>query len=900
MMNPASRAAQDGICSPGRSRYLCQIPSLSRRRAAGKAGWGILIGLAATLLVTLAAQLTWPNYLELKLLDVRHRWFPAAQDHPDLVTVVINDNSLEQIGRWPWPRRHLARLVETCHQAQARQVLLDITLPDEQLPEIHQSGLTDQRYYEPNRPPAPGSAAGELIDNDGQLVRSIERAGNVILPFYAHLQPPDTPSQDYPRPTESWCRAVEAILRQQPAAPFPQVYRQLRPQADPRVRDPEFQQILQAYGWSVGMQRLAGLGLDRPDQAPGKGTLYHLGEPTPPFARLLTGRLLDVGFVSSLKDPDGVVRRMPLLAEYQGKLYRQLAFAGACRALGIAAEDIDLNRPGWIILAGQPRQIPLDEQGQMIIAWTGSDWRHRLGSSYIPITRLLQAADLQQALAKNRRAIEAIGIDRQTLLWQLEQVPADISDLDEQTRKLIELRRIQLADLVELEQANEQLSQNLQRVRQDLQQLLAGKIVLVGSVATGAPDFVVTPHSDLTPGIVVHRNVLNTILQGAFLRRMPRWAELGLVLLLGGAMTVVAAGLRPLASGLAVGILTPLWLGVNFAVLFGQMHIWAAAVSPAAAILASFTAVTFYRQVTEGRAKRRITARFKQYAPPTVVDRIVSQHRTVSLAGETRELSCFFSDLEGFTRISEQLGPEKTVSVLNRYLDRMTEVLDRYYATINKFEGDGIFAFFGAPVDLPDHARLACLAALDAQRELDRLVGDQRRVDPEFPELRKRVGISTGPAVVGDCGSQRRFDYTAIGDTVNFAARLESANKQFGSRILICQETFRQAAEVIRVRCLGRVRVVGKTQAVELYEVRGPADNAGEPAAGGEAAIERFEQAIRTFQQGQFERAVAQLEAFLQERPDDKAARLYLRIATQHLRQGTPDSFDGSIGLSEK
>jgi len=280
-----------------------------------------------------------------------------------------------------------------------------------------------------------------------------------------------------------------------------------------------------------------------------------------------------------------------------------------------------------------------------------------------------------------------------------------------------------------------------------------------------------------------------------------------------------------------------------------------------------------------------------------VVDRIVSTAKEVSLAGEKRELSCFFSDLAGFTSISEKLGPEKTVSVLNIYLDRMTEVLDRYFATINKFEGDGIFAFFGAPVELENQARLACLAAIDTQKELAKLVEEQREKNPDFPSLKKRVGISTGEVVVGDCGSYRRFDYTAIGDTVNLGARLESANKAFGTKIMICETTYQKAADAIEARYLGRVRVVGKEKGVGIYELCGVS---GEIEEAQKDYNEQFAGAVRLFLEQQFEKAIQEFERCQQVRPVEKAAILYLRTCRQIVKEGTPGDFSGCIELTAK
>ena len=829
------------------------------------------------------------------MLDYRHRLFPAASDHPDIVTVVIDDDSLDQIGRWPWPRRYLAQLVSTCHEAGAQQIVLDIILPNEQSVEYHVAGVTDYSFYEPNftsiHPPQ-----YIKLDNDSELFQTLNQSGKVVLSCFAPLA---GDSDEMEKEDLALIHQVNHLLEENRDLQFKEVFGHIRPTKNIADRDPSYYKLLRVYIRARAKLLFERHGFTRSAEQIAI-PIISLTKFIPPFLRFTEANILDSGFVNAVEDSDGVVRCMPLLGRYEGRLYKQLAFACACQALKVTEKDIDLSQGGRIILLNPPIEIPLDENGQMIIAWTGTDWRDKLNTSYIPADQILQVYDRQQAWIKNEQSLTAILQHWQTMGLDeamVRTIPTDLSEAPESERGQYVMLRHQLRNVEQLREGNLDLEQQIKQTKQALHELMGGKIVLVGSIATAAPDFVVTPHSELTPGIVVHRNVLNTILQKAFIYRVPRSAEILMILFLGTLMTVITGIARPLISGLAVVLLTIATVGLNFWLGFGVGHYWITVVSPAMAILASFTAVTFYREVTEGRAKRRITARFKQYAPPTVVDRIVSTAKEVSLAGEKRELSCFFSDLAGFTSISEKLGPEKTVSVLNIYLDRMTEVLDRYYATINKFEGDGIFAFFGAPVELPNQAQLACLAAIDSQQELDKLVAEQRKVNPEFPMLKKRIGVSTGEVVVGDCGSYRRFDYTAIGDTVNLGARLESANKAFGSKIMICETTYQKAAAAIAARYLGRVRVVGKEQGVGIYELCGISGEIDDPQ---NQYNEQFAAAVRLFQEQQFEKAIKEFEKCLQVRLVEKAVILYLQTCRQFIAEGAPGDFSGCIELTEK
>jgi len=825
------------------------------------------------------------------MLDYRHRLFPAASDHPDIVTIVIDDEDLKQIGRWPWPRRKLADLVRICHEAGAKQLVLDINLPEEQLREAFVPGVTDISAYEP-APELIGEPQPQIIDNDGLFIKAVRQAPIVMLPFYAELTRAEL-SEKESRPRQKELAQVRSLFVKGQTPDFKTVFTRIWPKKNFQHHDPDWQRLLQLYIWSRSMRALGEFSFTR-TPAEISIPMFSLYGVTPPHANLAEA-ISNTGFVSVQEDSDGNVRRMPLLAIWEGKLYKQLAFAAACEALGVRNESIDLSQNRRIILDEQNIHIPLDEQGNMLIAWTDL-WERQEEELYLPSRSVLRKADLEQSQRDNEEQLRQIS-DYQ---YYVNSAGTDPNLLDEESRRMLTVIRQRLTKMEDpqvLEQANQDLQRQIEEANTWLRQCLDGKTVLVGSTATALADFVVTPQSKLTPGIVVHRNVMNTILQEAFIHRASRSAEILLIMLLGTLMTVITGIARPLVSGLAVVLLGSATIGLNFWFGFGVCHYWIAVVSPVTVILVNFTSITFYREITEGRAKRRITSRFKQYAPPAVVDRIVSTTKEVSLAGEKRELSCFFSDLAGFTSISEKLGPEKTVSVLNIYLDRMTEVLDRYYATINKFEGDGIFAFFGAPVELENQARLACLAAIDTQKELDKLVEEQRKRNPDFPSLKKRVGISTGEVVVGDCGSYRRFDYTAIGDTVNLGARLESANKAFGSKIMICETTYDKAADSIEARYLGRVRVVGKEKGVGIYELCGVT---GEIDDLQKEYNEQFAGAVRLFQEQQFEKAIQEFETYLQVRPVEKAAILYLHTCRQIVTEGPPPNFSGCIELTEK
>ena len=387
----------------------------------------------------------------------------------------------------------------------------------------------------------------------------------------------------------------------------------------------------------------------------------------------------------------------------------------------------------------------------------------------------------------------------------------------------------QTLDLIDgLPAERERIEAGLGKLTRELQPLVAGKICMIGSTATGAADFVPTPLSGRTPGVVVNANIANTILSGAFIRQFPHAAALVIILAIGALVCAIAATRPVVQAGTLSALVAVGYVAFNVLVVFGLWKVWLVVVAPLAAILAGFLLVTAYRQLTEERAKRRIRDMFAHALSPVLVDRLFEDPSLAELGGHNRTLSCLFSDLAGFTALSERLGPDGTVRVLNQYFDCSTEVIQsRWGGYLNKYLGDGIFAFFGAPVHQEDHATRAVQAAVDCQQALASL---NESLAAEFGGVRlsMRVGITTGEAMVGNCGSTQRMDYTAIGECVNLASRLESANKYFGTRILVADRAWRACGhDNLLARPLGEVIIVGIREPVRIWEVLGNADDAG-------------------------------------------------------------------------
>ena len=291
--------------------------------------------------------------------------------------------------------------------------------------------------------------------------------------------------------------------------------------------------------------------------------------------------------------------------------------------------------------------------------------------------------------------------------------------------------------------------------------------------------------------------------------------------------------------------------------------------------------VNFY---SEGKQRRFIKHSFRHYLSPSVVDELISNPDRLKLGGQRKDLSIFFSDLQGFTAISEELDPEALAQLLNEYLTIMTDIILEEGGTIDKYEGDAIIAFWNAPLSMEDHAYRSVYAAIRCQEELDRLRAHFREKCGH--DLYMRIGINTGPAVVGNFGSNKRFDYTMLGDAVNLAARLEGINKVFGTFTLVSEDTWEKVSSNIAGRFLGRIKVIGKNKSIKVYEPMSQA-----LFFETENNLKLFEKGRTAFEAAQFQEAIKHFEKL----PDDPAAQKHLAVCLEMLQTGSCKQLQNGI-----
>jgi adenylate cyclase len=477
-----------------------------------------------------------------------------------------------------------------------------------------------------------------------------------------------------------------------------------------------------------------------------------------PYRGLLAA-VQNVGAINFTPDPvDGTARRMPLVYQYRDSTFLAFALAAAVTADSMRF----LACPGWtwgpaaLELCGT--RIPLDE-GTLLVNWKG---------------------------------------------------PYRDPDAGRETYRVIPVAQVLLS------------AQQLRRGDEPELPLetFRGKLVFVGASGAGLFEARANPFGPADPGVLLHATAADNILNRDFLRRAAPGTNVaavaGAALLAAAAVAALPAASAAAAAGLG---LAALYLALAFG-LFGMRAVWLDIAAPELAILLTFTHGMVANYVTEGRQKKQIREMFSKYVAPEYVAKLAEDPSALHLEGRRAELTILFSDIRGFTSISERMQPTEVVGFLNDYLTEMAAIVKQSGGTLDKFIGDAVMAFWGEPVRLEDHAVRACDCALAMKGKMEEITARFEREGK--PPIRIGIGINTADVVVGNIGSlEHKLDYTVIGDGVNLASRLEGQNKDFGTTIIVSEFTLARTGDRFAVRPLGEVKVKGKERAVAIYELLG-------------------------------------------------------------------------------
>ena len=424
---------------------------------------------------------------------------------------------------------------------------------------------------------------------------------------------------------------------------------------------------------------------------------------------------------------------------------------------------------------------------------------------------------------------------------------------------------------------------------------LRNKIILVGTTAPGLFDLRSTPVQSVYPGVEIHANLIAGMLDGNIKQRPPYvlGAEVLLLLLSGMAMALILPMVNPLRATLLTLIVLATVFGANV-VVWTEGNLVLPLASGLLMISMLFALNMSYGFFVESRAKRQITGLFGQYVPPELVDEMSRDPAAFSMEGESRDLSVLFTDVRGFTTISEGLEPKELSKLMNEFLTPLTRVIYKHRGTIDKYMGDCIMAFWGAPLSDPRHAHNAVIAGLEMHKVL-------KELQPQFkannwPPIQIGVGVNSGRMSVGNMGSEIRLAYTVMGDAVNLASRLESITKQYGVDMIVGDVTRAQVPEVV-FRELDKVRVKGKDESVAIFE---PIGISGEIEKSRLDMLKLWGQALKLYRARDWDMAELQIINLLKQAPDSGLYKLYLERIAYFRRQPPEDGWDGSWKFDTK
>lgn len=663
-----------------------------------------LVTIIILVMLSFRDDLTFLENIELKTYDYKFRVRGKVDPGKEITIVEIDEKSIRNLGRWPWPRSYFASVVNTLTEMGAMIIVFDVIFSEtENNTEMKNIELLEESFLMSGMQDTEKGKeffnvlqeTKQQVNNDYLFALTQQETGNVVQSMFFTL---DNTQEGISK--EDVEKLPENIL---------------------------------SFSLKENIDNNEMFIFSRINSA---------NIITTPI-ELLATTARSIGHVNTSIDIDGGIRKEILLIKYNQEFFPSLALQTVIAYLDVDKEDIQIKAGDGIYLE-EDFFIPMNKTMSMLINYHGPEYTFPTVSLFDVVVGEVDASYFKH------------------------------------------------------------------------------KIVLIGAgiSAVGLQDLKITPYSTFLSGVEKHANVIHNILHQNYLTRGDWSVYIDIILII---VFGLILGLALPKLPIKLTILLPLSLGLIYLIFIEYMFIYKGidinVVYPLLEIIFVYTAVTIYNYMTEEKQKKFIQNAFAQYLSPEVINNLIKDPSKLKLGGERKVLTAFFSDVAGFSAISEKLSPEELVELLNIYLTEMTDIIMKYGGTVDKFEGDAIIAFYGAPLSFEDHATKACLTAIDMQKKLNELRLQWK--SEGRPELFVRIGLNTGPMVVGNMGSKNRMDYTMMGDSVNLASRLEGVNKQYGTYTIIGESTFNESKSMIVARELDVIRVVGKKEPTVIYELIG-------------------------------------------------------------------------------
>lgn len=870
---------------------ISKIINTVQEKIAGSNSAAVITGLAFFIIITIFSFTRAYNIFELKLYDLRFILKPEIAQWGNLTFIDIDDNSINGVGEFPWPRNVYASGLAILEQAGVRQVAFDIQFPDESPRIIDRVKYRDlQKKALAGRHISPDELSDAVLNNDAVFGNAIRSMGNAVIPYSFQKEKIAEASATPERRKE--IRMARESFSRMASIPVPE------------GKEKQFADL-------VDPERI--------------DIMY----PIPEIIRS-TGKF---GFVDSDFDIDGTSRKIRLVRNFNNRLYFHMGLVMLMNICDVTMEGIEVNPGRNLVLrnATNPMTfkkgditIPINNRGMMYINWSGD---LETSFNHISFYHLIEYPLVKDEIYDffDAQELQSGSRERSAMYGKLAQEQAHLQEAATPEAKhaawtaITTLRkkirtvesgyasplRKQLADVKkrlsedrgnpQLIDAAKGLENYLKAVRLVLDvDTIKNHAGIVGYTATASQDIGVTPLSSNYMMVGTYHNIINTVLQGEFIRKTGRPFNILLMLVLAVGIAVVVQRLDARKSLIAIGAS---FLAINILniLIFAFFNVLIDQMGTSLALLLPSLTIGGMKFIREESQRRFIKLAFSHYLSPKVIENIIKDPDSFKLGGESRTITTFFSDIAKFSTISEKLAPTELVSLLNEYLSAMTDILLKYDGTIDKYEGDAIMAFFGAPHFFRDHAVKACYTALEMQKTLADMRLTWRKQGRD--ELFVRIGMNTGEAVVGNMGSRTRMDYTVMGDSVNLASRLEGANKYYNTGIMISENTYLEAKDRVEVRKLDMIRVVGKEEPITVYELL---SKKGELSDQLHELMEKYDHGLELFGQREWDRAKASFRAGLRIIEDDGPCRTYIDRCTEFSKNPPTKNWDGVYRLKSK
>lgn len=765
-----------------------------------------------------------------KALDAKFKVRGPVPSSGQVTIAGVDAKSVQRYGLWPWRRELVGKALKNLNDAGAKAVGVDIWFadPDRHAAHFSVNKMIDLALGQLPDPKAGDSAAAgwggapeKLVELRGAFEAMRLEDPDVVFADFLRESPKVVLGASGYRTREDLARADAAVAARDALAlerfTFTDVYA--------FGFDPETGQEIKGSRWSPLFKTKA-------SAFPQLRTILGIELSLP----VITSASSNVGLIDTEPDPDGTIRRYPLISRLGERIVPSLALQTAAVAMG-------------------GRVVPLmdPESDRHAVAYAG----------LLPLDGGMSGA-------------VKIPIDR-TRARYLINYPGSFSGI---------VNGKPLFDTVSFCDAVDGTFDPAK---------VKDKVVLVGATVVGTFDQRVTPFDYMSPGVYTHAAVIDNILTGDFLYQSSGLALLEVLLLL----------LVALAFGLVVPRMEAYYWQIVFMLasfagyLLLDFQLFKAGnelttVVPLMEIAVLFAAMLTFKLVVTDREKRQTRAAFQHYLAPSVLEDMVKNPDKLKLGGEKRELTVFFSDIRGFTTISERLPAEELSKLLNEYLTPMSNIVFKHQGTLDKYMGDAVMAFWGAPMEQPDHALRGCTAALEMMSTLAGLRAQWKAAGR--PDIQIGIGLNSGPMSVGNMGSDMFFNYTVMGDNVNLGSRLEGTNKAYGTNIIISEFTYAKVKGQVVSRELGSVRVKGKKLPVGIYELRG----LGAPSKEEAAVIADFEAALAAYRARSWDEAEARLRKVLEAWKDDGPSTHYLEDIEDKRKHSPAEGWDGVYEMKTK